>query len=110
MSAAEDAIAVFWTQPVQVQRFLGVGPEGDVHDASVTLTGRVKHEPRLIRDSTGQEVVSQSRWSGPVDTPTVPVGSLATFPGDAQARVVIAEQRHRAIPGVTPDFYSFDCA
>lgn len=110
MSAAEDAIAAFWTQPVAVERYLGSGPDGDAYAPADTILGRVRHEPRLIRDSTGQEVVSQSQWSGHVDTPTVPVGSLATFPGDPQPRTVIAQERHRGIPGVTPDFYSFDCA
>lgn len=110
MSAAEDAIAAFWTQPVAVERYLGSGPDGDVYAPAETLLCRVKHEPRLIRDSTGQEVVSQSRASAAAGTPTVPVGSLATFPGDAHPRIVIAQERHRAIPGVTPDFYSFDSA
>lgn len=105
-----DPLAEFWTRDIAIRRLIGTGPYGDRHAAPETLLCRLKHENRLVRDSSGEEVVSRSRASMPADTPTIPAGSLVQVPGETVWRKTIGESRHQGGFDHSPDYYSIEIA
>lgn len=68
---------------------IGSGPYGDVYGDPVTVAARVEYENKLIRDSTGNQVVAAATiWLQPAEgLPTV--GAVVTLP-DGSVRPVIA--------------------
>ncbi|UQE74195.1 hypothetical protein MYK68_15905 [Gordonia sp. PP30] len=105
-----DPLAVFFTQPLGVKRLTGRGPYGDQHAAEVTILCRLKHEQKLVRDSSGAEVVSVSSAAMAVGTADIPPGSLVQVPGDEAWRTVIAAARHIGGFDKSPDYYSIEIA
>jgi hypothetical protein len=54
-------IARLLTQPVTIERYAGSGPAGAVYDTPVDTLGRLEADGELVLDSTGTQVLSQSR-------------------------------------------------
>lgn len=82
----------FWfVHETTVERYAGSGPEGDVYDAPAAMTGLVELGPKLVRNETGEEVVSTARVFYPAGTAYVPPRSYITPPallGGTRARVI----------------------
>ena len=106
---ATDPLARWWTIPIDVERLDGSSAYEESWHPPATVLCRLRNEKRLVRDADGNEVVSTSQASMPLNTAHIPVGSRVTirkgFP-DATQRTVIAEARHEAAG--TPNFYSID--
>ena len=103
-----DRLARWWSEPFWVKRRIGGGPDGDIHaDTWTELAGRVRRNTKMVRDASGNEVVSSSGVSMPITTPTIPVDSLVHFGDPDSPRRVITESPHQAVG--TPNFYSIDC-
>lgn len=52
----------FYVHTITVETLLGTGPYGDVFAAPVTVTGFLDGVRRLVRNSTGEQVVSESTF------------------------------------------------
>lgn len=105
-----DPLAMWWAVPIaSVERAQNGGAGGKTFAApDATLKGRVNANTRLVRDKSGNEVVSSTRISLPITTPKIPLDSLVrVHPGDTKRRV-IGENRHESGTGLTPDYYSID--
>jgi hypothetical protein len=105
-----ERLSEFWTRELRVKRLVGSGPYGEKYDPEVVVMCRLKHEVRLVRDSNGKEVVSQSRASMSIDTAAIPPESLVQMPGDSVWRKTISEGRHVGGFDRSPDYYSIDIA
>lgn len=103
---ATDRLARWWSEPFWVRRLIGNGSEGEVFGPRVPMLGRVRNQNRMVRDASGNEVVSSSAVSMAVDTAVIPVDSLIDFGDPESPRRVIAEASHKAVG--TPNFYSID--
>lgn len=55
-------IARWFVHTVTVETFQGSGAYGDVFAAPVTVTGFLSGARKLVRDSTGQQVVAESSF------------------------------------------------
>lgn len=104
-----DPLAIFFTQPVEVQRLEGDGALGPVFAAPNTIHARVKNTTKLIVSEKGDEVVSSTQVSMSITEAEIPVGSLARA-DDGEWRPVIAENRHVGGFVGSPDYYSIDLA
>ncbi|WP_341266969.1 hypothetical protein [Gordonia malaquae] len=106
-----NLLEIFFTRPLLVRRLIGTGPYGAKHvdeSSAETVKCRLRHENRLVRDSTGEEVVSRSQASMSVDIGTIPPGSLVQVPGETSWRTTIAEDRHVGGFDQSPDYYSIE--
>ncbi|MCR8897300.1 hypothetical protein NWF34_10100 [Gordonia sp. GONU] len=97
----------FFTREFSVKRHLGDGAAGPVVSEPVTVLGRIKHENRIVIDDKGNEVVSATKISMSIDTPTIPTGSVVSIDGGPW-RTVVAEARHIGGFVNSPDYYSID--
>lgn len=76
-------------QQVTYAPFLGEGPEGPVYADPMTVPARVQFRNKLIRDTTGIEVISAATiYMQPQAAPPT-VGTLVDLP-DGTSRPVIA--------------------
>ena len=57
-----SGIEEFFVHSVVVESFQGVGAMGDVYADPVTVPGFLEGKIQLVRDSTGQQVVSSSTF------------------------------------------------
>lgn len=86
--------AVLLPHTITVRPYLGTGPYGDVHGDPVVIRRTfVEDRRRLVRSSTGDEVVSETTVrTRPRER--IPVGSLVTVwastPHERTARVITA--------------------
>ncbi|MDV6276378.1 hypothetical protein R3Q06_23035 [Rhodococcus erythropolis] len=110
VSVADQIAAQWFVWSVSVQRHAGEGPYGPAHEPAVTVLGKITTKRKLVKAADGSEVISEARVSMHVNTLTIPVGSLVTFPPEFGGRTaeVLAEQRHHDGNGSTPNFYSID--
>lgn len=87
-----DPLAPFWVHATTIERYTGSGPEGDDYDAPVVdVLAFVEMGPKLVRNDTGEEVVSMARVFYPAGTAYVPPRSYVTPPaafGGIRARVI----------------------
>lgn len=105
-----DPLAIFFTQPLEVRRYLGDGANGPVWAAKVTLYGRIKELNRLVVNDQGDEAVSSTRISMSITEDDIPTGSKVRRVGDELWHTVIAEARHIGGFAASPDYYSIDLA
>lgn len=102
-----DPLGDWWRHPIKVERLTGTGAYGDTFapaDDPLPL-GFIDDRRRMVRDSSGSEVVSETTVALPITTPDVPPGSLVTLPathGGRQA-TVLAVSRHDGGGQPTPD-------
>lgn len=73
-------IARLFTQTVSVETYLGTGTTGPKYAAPVTVACFINDARKLVRDSTGSEVVSET-------TIYAPLAAHADFP--VKARVTV---------------------
>lgn len=86
-TAAED----FQTTQVTVLPFAGTGANGDVFDAAVTRDVFISDSRKLVRDGTGQQVVSETTIFDDADqAATYPPDSIVTLP-TRTARVIVTK-------------------
>ncbi|MGW0039827.1 hypothetical protein [Gordonia sp. NPDC003376] len=104
-----QSVERFFTISVHVRRFTGQGSFGATYAAAETILCRVRYGARLVRNTAGDQVVSQAHVTTFVDTPQIPVGSLVTIPSHSdQERTVIVEERHDTGLPHMPNHYTFD--
>ncbi|AZG43447.1 hypothetical protein [Gordonia insulae] len=99
----------FLTIATTVQRKTGQGSFGATYATPTTEHGRVRYGAKLIRNSDGEQIVSQAHITYPLNTPTIPVDSIVTVPShSALERRVIAEERHDTGMADMPNHYTID--
>jgi hypothetical protein len=101
-----DPLAQWWVHTTDVQRFTGAGPDGDTWDATDTaLPCFISDKRRLVRASTGEQVVSETTVLYPKSTPDIPIDSLVTLPALFGGRTsnVLSVSRHDGGGLPTPD-------
>lgn len=67
----------FFPDTVKVRDYLGAGGMGGSHGDPRTLAAEVIDVQEIVRDATGQEVVSSTRVTVPIES-NVALGSLVT--------------------------------
>jgi hypothetical protein len=91
-------IARLFTQTVSVQTYQGVGPLGPVRAAAVDVACYVNDARKLVRNSTGDEVISETTLYAPLSTyATFTIQSLVTVNGRT-ASVLTVYKRDSAGP------------
>lgn len=100
-----DDLSAWWVHTVSVARYTGSGAYGDVFATATTATGFVDDSRQLVRDVSGQEVVSSARVFLPAATVDIPLDSQVSLPAQFGGRTsrVIAVARHDAGGLPTPD-------
>lgn len=93
-----DDLAEFYVHATTVERYEGTGAYGDVFADPATVLGFVDDSNKLIRDSTGQQVVSSARVFFPSATDLIPLKSRVTLPAPFLGRqsTVIALSVHNS--------------
>lgn len=79
-------------QDITVEAREGSGAYGDVYAAPVTVRALVEQSRRLVRDTDGAEVTSETTVRVPLST-TAPAGSRITLP-DGRRSLVITTSAH----------------
>ncbi|MFJ2029430.1 hypothetical protein [Streptosporangium sp. NPDC087985] len=74
-------------QDVTVEPFIGEGPFGPTFGAEVVVRCLVEHKRRLVRDSSGSEVISETTLRMQL-TETCPAGSRVTLPDGRPSTVL----------------------
>lgn len=88
MSTA-DEMTEFYVHTVSTKTLIGTGAYGDVHAEPVDTAGFVDEKRRLVRDTTGQQVISETTIYGPPERKLVwTPGSLITLPSGREATVI----------------------
>lgn len=99
---AKEAIERHFLIDIQVRRKTGQGPTGAVFAAPVTIKASVNQNPKLVRLPNGQQVAPSASIAFSIDEAEVPLGSMITTPGRAEAQVIqIATANGGGLP--TPD-------
>lgn len=76
----------FYPHEVEIEAQLSAGGMGKSFATKVSSPAEVKDEAQLVRDAAGQEIVSSTQVTVPVET-VAPVGSWVTvWPGTSKAR------------------------
>lgn len=75
-----DPLADWYRHQVQVERFTGTGPTGDVYAAATTELVMVDDTRRLVRAADGSQVISESSIAHPLTVAAIPPGSRVTLP------------------------------
>lgn len=86
-----DPLASYWVHDIAIERFAGSTAFGDEYDDAVTVAGFVSDDDRLVRDPSGEQVVSSTRIALPATVAPVPVGSRVTLPaafGNRESMVI----------------------
>jgi hypothetical protein len=90
----------FATTTVTVHTRTGSGSNGDVFAASVSVTGYLEDGRRLVRNSAGEQVVSEATlFTDPSTVATFTVDSKVDLP-TRTARVILAKPRLIGDPDV----------
>lgn len=84
--------SVLMQHTVQIERLAGTGPYGEVYDPPATLSCFRDDKRRLVRSTSGSEVVSETTLYAQPDTPTIPAGSRVDL-GDRHSTVIVAHPR-----------------
>lgn len=101
---ASADIAAWFAYQIGIERLTGPGAYGPAFDPPTTELGMVDPGNKLIRTSTGDQVVSSARVFLPISTPAVPNGSRVTLPSTFGSRsaAVLSSLPHVSGLG-TPD-------
>lgn len=79
----------WWIHTVAVETFAGSGAYGDKYADAVPVLVNVEETTKLVRDSSGSEVVSSSTVRGDLTlAPMFTLGSLVTDSSRHEARVI----------------------
>lgn len=101
-----DPLSDWWVHTVDVERFAGAGSEGDTWgDVDAGLPCFISDKRRLVRSSTGEQVVSETTVLFPKTTADVPVDSRITLPAlfGGRTSTVLSVSRHDGGGLPTPD-------
>jgi len=92
MSDFDDIFDDWLTQTITLQPLLGSTAEGVKHGPAVPVDDiAVEHARRLVRDSDGREVVSETTLYVPSGKPTFSTGDLVTIAGATSTVIRIAD-------------------
>ena len=86
-----DPLAVFWRHLPLVRRYSGAGAAGPTYGQPVAERGNVAVKNQIVRDSSGDEIVSSASISFPSTVAYIPPGSEVTLPaqfGSCTSQVV----------------------
>lgn len=89
-------LSYFFVHTVTINRLTGAGAYGLTYDGGTATAGLVDDSDRLIRDTSGQEIVSSTTVLLPVSTPDVPIDSTVKLPpqfGSRESRVISVTRR-----------------
>lgn len=87
-----DVFADWLTQTVTRQTLLGNTANGPKHGDPVPVTDvGVEHARRLVRDSDGREVVSETTLYVPAGSPAFTTGDLVTYDGGVSTVIRVAD-------------------
>lgn len=107
-----DPLSDWWVHTVTVEPYQGDGPEGPTFGAAYALPCFIDETRRLVRSSTGEQVVSSTTVLAPATSATVPPGSRVTlsvlFGG--HATTVLAFARNDAGGQPTPNHVELSLA
>jgi hypothetical protein len=101
-----DPLGVLFSRPAVVERYLGDGAHGTTLDSPEPVRGRIRFKRKLVRNASGDQVMSEAGIALSVDVSTIPVDSEVTI--DGTTRKVIAEERHIIDVEGAPNYYSVD--
>lgn len=82
---------------VSVETPAGDGPFGPTFNAAIDLRCMVDEQTRLVRDNTGNQVVSSTQIFHNGDPTDTPVGSRITLPSGRTATVLTVSDRNGGI-------------
>ena len=83
-----DPLADWWVHTIVVEPFLGrTGSGVNRYGPKQTLTGFVDDKRRLVRDSIGEQVVSETTIALPKTAPHLPAGTRVRLPGSFGGRL-----------------------
>ncbi|MFC9874876.1 hypothetical protein [Nocardia salmonicida] len=86
-----DPLGVFWVHDCMVRRLVGDGAYGPEYAAPTTDRGNVAAKVQMVRDTSGDEVVSSTSVAFPLSVADVPPGSEVQLPaafGSRTSKVV----------------------
>jgi hypothetical protein len=86
-----EPLTTLWRHDTTVERLQGQGPKGPVYATPTTVTGFVSPGVRMVRNASGEEVVSSTTIVYPIETAPIRPGSYITPPpalGVPRARVL----------------------
>lgn len=84
-----DELSEFWVHEVTVKTVIGTGAYGPVYAAPVTVSCFATDKRRLVRNSEGKEIISETTLNGPTAHALVwTPGSLVTLPSGREATVI----------------------
>jgi len=79
--------------PVTLEPYEGDGAFGPTYAAAVTVFGKVSYTRQLVRDASGEEVVSEATvYLAPEDAAPVVVGSRATIDARISRVITVSPQ------------------
>lgn len=84
-------------EDITVEPYLGAGAYGDTWGPAVTVRGIVEEKRRLVRNSTGDEVLSHTTIRCPLDTDAPPL-SKVTVRGRATTVILCPTHDGKTLP------------
>jgi len=88
-----DDLADFWVHTVTVQTLTGSGGMGDTYAEPVDLLCFVDDKRKLVRSSSGEQVISETTIYAPAGTLSLTEESLVTLPSGRVATVITTAAR-----------------
>ncbi|KZM75748.1 hypothetical protein [Nocardia terpenica] len=96
-----DPLVLFWRHWVLVHRYVGNGAAGPLFDPPGGECGNVAAKNQMVRDTSGDEVVSSASIAFPAGVAYIPPGSRITLPdefGGRTTKVVAASVSNAGPP------------
>ncbi len=81
-----DPLAVFWRHLPLVRRYTGAGAAGPAYGQPIAERGNVAVKNQMVRDASGDEVVSSASVSFPSTVAYIPPGSEVRLPAQFGGR------------------------
>lgn len=102
---ARDPLAAHWRHTATVKRKIGQGAYGPAYASPTVEVCAIDDTTKLVRSSTGAEVVSSTRVAFPPAAAHIPAGSLVTLSASFGGRTatVLTVQRGDGAGLPTPD-------
>lgn len=85
---------------ITVQPYLGAGPAGGVYGAPFTRRAYVQDKRQLVRNTAGDEVISETTVYTNPGPEEIPPKSKVTVPSGRTSLVITANRREGAINGL----------
>jgi hypothetical protein len=86
-------ISDFYIHTATVETFTGTGARGPAFAAPIAKAGFAEDGRKLVRNATGQEVVSETTWFTSLDDVALYTADSKVTVNGRTARVIIAKRR-----------------